>query len=46
MEATSALLHRSRRLRIRWKIRDDLDHVFVILGFAVICRRRLRTALR
>ncbi|MGW4913559.1 hypothetical protein [Streptomyces sp. NPDC004270] len=34
-----------RRLRICWEIRDDIHHAFVTLGCAVICRRRLRTAL-
>ncbi|MGW6144148.1 transposase [Streptomyces sp. NPDC055140] len=30
---------------IRWEIRDDIHHAFVTLGCAVICWRRLRTAL-
>jgi hypothetical protein len=42
VEGTIALLHWFRRLRIRWEIRDD---AFVTLGCAVICWRRLRTAL-
>jgi hypothetical protein len=29
----------------RWEIRDDIHHAFVTLGCAVICWRRLRTAL-
>jgi len=41
-DRTAALL---RRVRIRWEIRDDIHHAFVTLGCAVICRRRLRTAL-
>ncbi|MEV7993923.1 hypothetical protein AB0O67_18995 [Streptomyces sp. NPDC086077] len=45
VEGTSALPHWSRRLRIRCEIRDDLHQAFVTLGFAVICWRRLRTAL-
>ncbi|WP_405669209.1 MULTISPECIES: hypothetical protein [unclassified Streptomyces] len=46
MEGASTLLHWFRRLRIRWESRDDIHHAFVTLGCAVICRRRLRTALR
>ncbi|MFJ6893820.1 trypco2 family protein [Streptomyces hokutonensis] len=38
-------LHWFRRLSIRWEIRDDIHHAFVTLGCAVICWRRLRTAL-
>ncbi|MFJ2349639.1 hypothetical protein ACIO1D_43490, partial [Streptomyces antimycoticus] len=38
-------LHWFRRLRIRWEIREDIHHAFVTLGCAVICWRRLRTAL-
>ncbi|WP_373559568.1 IS5 family transposase [Streptomyces sp. OK228] len=45
VEGAIALLHWFRRLRIRWEIRDDIRHAFVALGCAVICRRRLRTAL-
>ncbi|MFD3476712.1 transposase [Streptomyces sp. NPDC058695] len=45
VEGALALLHRFRRLRIRWDIRDGIHHAFVTLGCAVICRRRLRTAL-
>ncbi|WP_405777210.1 IS5 family transposase [Streptomyces sp. NBC_01538] len=44
-EGAIALLHWFRRLRIRWEIRDDIHHAFVTLGCAVICWRRLRTAL-
>ncbi|MFA3835479.1 hypothetical protein [Streptomyces aureus] len=45
VEGAIALLHWSRRLRIRWEIRDDIHHAFVTLGRIVICWRRLRTAL-
>jgi hypothetical protein len=45
VEAAIALLHRFRRLRIRWETRDDIHHTVVTLGCAVISRRRLRTAL-
>ncbi|WP_408996956.1 IS5 family transposase [Streptomyces ipomoeae] len=45
VEGAIALLHWFRRLRTRWEIRDDIHHAFVTLGCAVICRRRLRTAL-
>ena len=40
-EGTIALPHWSRRLRIRWEIRDDVHHAFAALGSAVICWRRL-----
>ncbi|MEU6256916.1 hypothetical protein [Streptomyces sp. NPDC047043] len=40
-----ALLRWFRRLRTHWEIRDDIHHAFVTLGCAVICWRRLRTAL-
>jgi pimeloyl-ACP methyl ester carboxylesterase len=45
VEGTIALLHWFRRLRIRWEIRDDIHQVFVTLGFAIICWRRLRPEL-
>ncbi|MFF4504229.1 IS5 family transposase [Streptomyces sp. NPDC001401] len=45
VEGAIALLHWFRRLRIRWEIREDIHHAFVTLGCAVICWRRLRTAL-
>ncbi|MEU6511480.1 hypothetical protein [Streptomyces sp. NPDC046942] len=45
MEGRMALLHWFRRLRIRWEVRDGIHHACVTLGCAVICRRRLRTAL-
>ncbi|MFE2217034.1 hypothetical protein ACFW93_34565 [Streptomyces canus] len=45
MEGAIALLHWFRRLRFRWEIGDGIHHVFVSPGCAVICWRRLRTAL-
>ena len=45
VEGTIALLRWFRRPRIRWEIREDLHHAFVTLGCAVICWRRLGTAL-
>ena len=45
VEGAIALLRWFRRLRIRWEIRDDIHHAFGTLGCAVICWRRLRTAL-
>lgn len=45
VEGAIALLHRFRRLRSRWEIRDDIRHAFGTLGCAASCRRRLRTAL-
>jgi transposase len=36
------LLHRFRRLRIRWEIRDDIHEAFLSLACAIICWRRLR----
>jgi hypothetical protein len=45
VEGAIALLHWFRRLRSRWEIRDDIHHAFVTLGCAVICWRRLHTAL-
>ncbi|MFI7020362.1 IS5 family transposase [Streptomyces sp. NPDC050164] len=45
VEGAIALLHWFRRLRIRWEIRDDVHQVFITLGCAVICWRRLRTPL-
>jgi hypothetical protein len=45
VEGTIALLHWFRRLRIRWKIRDDIHHAFVTLGCAVTCWRRLKPSL-
>ena len=45
VEGAIALLHWFRRLRTRWETRDDIHHAFATPGCAVICRRRLRTAL-
>jgi transposase len=42
VEGALAPLHWFRRLRIRWKIRDDIHDPFVTLGCAIICWRRLR----
>ncbi|GHH65748.1 hypothetical protein GCM10017673_10320 [Streptosporangium violaceochromogenes] len=36
-------VHRFRRLRIRWEIRDDIHEAFLALGRALICRRRLNS---
>lgn len=44
VERAFAHLHWFRRLRIRWEIRDDIHEAFLILGCALICWRRLRTA--
>ncbi|TLS41360.1 IS5 family transposase [Streptomyces montanus] len=41
VEQSFALLHWFRRLRIRWENRDDIHEVFLILGCALICWRRL-----
>ncbi|MER6802180.1 MULTISPECIES: transposase [Streptomyces] len=41
VERAFAHLHRFRRLRIRWEIRDDVREAFLTLGCALICRRRL-----
>ncbi|MDP9863819.1 transposase [Streptosporangium brasiliense] len=41
VEQTFALLHHSRRLRIRWEVRDDIHEAFLSLGCALICWRRL-----
>jgi transposase len=46
VEATIALLHWFRRLRIRWERRDDIHQAFLTLGCAIICWRRLHTNLR
>lgn len=45
VEGAIALLCWFRRLRIRWRIRDDIHQAFVALGCAVICRRRLKTSV-
>lgn len=41
IEQSIALLHRLRRLRIRWEIRDDIHEAFLSLACAIICWRRL-----
>lgn len=45
VEGAIALLHWFRRLLIRWEIRGDIHQAFITLGCAVICWRRLKTAL-
>ncbi|MFD0340330.1 IS5 family transposase [Streptomyces sp. NPDC127117] len=40
MQRAFAHLHRFRRLRIRWEIRDDIHEAFLALGCAPICWRR------
>ncbi|KAB1110466.1 transposase [Micromonospora aurantiaca] len=42
VEQTIALLHRFRRLRIRWEIRDDIHEAFLTLACAITCWRRLQ----
>ncbi|MFF9642077.1 IS5 family transposase [Kitasatospora aureofaciens] len=42
VEQSFALLHRFRRLRIRWEIRDDIHEAFLSLACGIICWRRLR----
>ncbi|MEU0936753.1 hypothetical protein [Embleya sp. NPDC005971] len=46
VERAFAHPHWFRRLRIRWEIRDDIHEAFRTLGCALICRRRLATALQ
>ena len=41
VEQGFALLHRFRRLRVRWEIRDDIHEALLRLGCALICWRRL-----
>ncbi len=41
VERAFAYLHRFRRLRIRWEIRDDIREAFLKLACCVICWRRL-----
>ncbi|MFF5773926.1 transposase [Streptomyces californicus] len=43
VEQTIALLHRFRRLAIRWERRTELHRVFVSLACRPICRRRLKS---
>lgn len=44
VEQAFALLHRFRRLRVRWEVRDDIHEAFLSLGCALICRRRLNSS--
>lgn len=37
VERAFAHLHRFRRLRIRWELRDDIHEAFRTLGCALIC---------
>ena len=37
VEATFALLHSFRRLRIRWERRDDIHQAFMALGRTILC---------
>jgi hypothetical protein len=46
VEATIALPHRFRRLRIRREIRDDTHEALITPGYAIIYRRRLKTSSR
>jgi transposase len=41
VEQTIALLHQFRRLRTRFDKRDDIHQVFLTIGCAMICWRRL-----
>lgn len=41
-EQAIALLHRFRRLRIRWEVRDDIHEAFLSLGCSLLCWRRLK----
>ncbi|MFJ6050245.1 hypothetical protein [Streptomyces sp. NPDC092307] len=41
MERVFARLHRFRRLRRRWEVRDDTHEAFRTLGGALVGRRRL-----
>ncbi|MFF9851031.1 IS5 family transposase [Streptomyces litmocidini] len=43
VERAFAHLHRFRRLRIRWEIRDDIHEAFLAPGCALICWRRLNS---
>lgn len=45
VERAFAHLHWFRRLRIRWEIRDDIHEAFLTLGCALICWRRLSSAV-
>lgn len=43
VERALAHPHWSRRLRIRWEIRDDIHEAFLALGCALICWGRLNS---
>ncbi|MFJ6251806.1 MULTISPECIES: IS5 family transposase [unclassified Streptomyces] len=43
VERTFAHLHRFRRLRIRWEVRDDIHEAFLSLACSLICWRRLKS---
>ncbi|WP_367115579.1 transposase [Streptomyces sp. M1013] len=43
VERAFAHVHRFRRLRNRWEIRDDIHEAFLAPGYALICRLRLRS---
>jgi transposase len=45
IERTFAWLSYMRRLTIRWERRDDLYLAFLTLGCAIVCWRRLNSAL-
>ncbi|MCX4409773.1 hypothetical protein ACFV8Z_04825 [Streptomyces sp. NPDC059837] len=45
MKRAFAHLHSFRRLRIRWEIRDETHKAFLTLGCALICWRRLNSAV-
>ncbi len=45
VERAFAHLHRSRRLRIGWEARDDIHEALLTLGYALICWRRLNSAV-
>ncbi|UQT54566.1 hypothetical protein M4V62_05335 [Streptomyces durmitorensis] len=42
VEQTFALLHRFKRLAVRWERRTELHDAFVSLARSLICWRRLR----
>jgi hypothetical protein len=44
VEQTFALLHRFKRLAVRWGRRLDLHDALVSLACGLICRRRLKKA--
>ncbi|HEV3172647.1 MAG TPA: hypothetical protein VGZ32_20040 [Actinocrinis sp.] len=44
VDGAIGLLHWLCRLRIGWERRDDIRQVFVTLGCAIVCWRRLKTS--